>query len=159
MRLEFSILSNKNAPAAPHIPSAVSAHRRWDAPSRQDRSRAALRLERQPSARPREDGAGCRRRQHSAGASWSHSGLTGGTSGCSGHHWRCCSAPKSEIFIYVSPEEVYSKWARIPALSEIWLQNNEEQFQKTQLSPPTFAPHVCSFARRIFHHKKKLRNQ
>ena len=73
LRLEFSILSNKNAPAAPHIPSAVSAHRRWDAPSRQDRSRAALRLERQPSARPREDGAGCRRRQHSAGASRSHS--------------------------------------------------------------------------------------
>ena len=97
LRLEFSILSNKNGSAAPHVPSAVNAHRRWDAPSRQDRSRAALRLERQPSARPREDGAGCRRRQHTAGASWSHSGFTGGTSGCSGHHWRCCSAQKSEI--------------------------------------------------------------
>ena len=113
LRLEFSILSNKNAPAAPHIPSAVSAHRSLDAPPRQDRSRAALRLQRQPSARPTGGRAGlpsaCRRRQHTAGASSSHSGFTGGTSGCSGHRWRCCSAPKSEMFIYASPEEVYSK--------------------------------------------------
>jgi hypothetical protein len=113
LRREFSILSNKNASAAPHIPSAVSAHRSLDAPPRQDRSRAALRLQRQPSARPTGGRAGlpsaCRRRQHTAGASSSHSGFTGGTSGCSGHHWRCCSAPKSEIFIYASPEEVYSK--------------------------------------------------
>ena len=58
LRLEFSILSNKNASAAPHIPSAVSAHRSLDAPPRQDRSRAALRLQRQPSARPTGGRAG-----------------------------------------------------------------------------------------------------
>ncbi len=36
-------------------------------------------------------------------------GSQGGTFACSGHHSRCCSARTSEIFIYVSPEEVYSK--------------------------------------------------
>ena len=117
LRLEFSILSNKNASAAPHIPSAVSAHRSLDAPPRQDRSRAALRLQRQPSARPTGGRAGLpSESQHSAvGASTARAlvgdilGSQGGTSGSSGHHWRCCSAPKSEIFIYVSPEEVYRK--------------------------------------------------
>ena len=78
LRLEFSILCHQNASAAPHTPSGVSAHRSLDAPPRRDRSRAALRLERQPSARPREVGTDSRRRQHSAGASWSHSAFTGG---------------------------------------------------------------------------------
>ena len=109
LRLEFLLLSNKIASAAPHVPSAVSAHRRWVALSPQGRSPAALRLVGQTSARPREDGHRAMRTDGVAVAASTARALVaftlgsqGGTSGCSGHHWRCCSARKSEIFIYVS---------------------------------------------------------